>query len=297
MEFDIAGLGIVVIDHQVILAEYPPADTKIEIRDDRFQVGGPVPTALAVLSRFGKRTTFLSHWGDDTFGEMIEADFRAEQIDFSGSHMRTDLRTGFAHAWIDESSGSRTIACARPEQPLTVAEIDKRLLGQCGALHLDGWPGEAALHAAQIVKRNGGRIFLDSGSPKPGMEQLIPIVDVLNCPRRFLDQFLGHDDIQQGGRDLIGRGPSLVTITDGAQGATLFTKTEQLTQPAFPISAVDTTGAGDVFSGALTYALLEDWPVDEALKFAAATAALKCTGLGNREALPSLEEVRQLMRA
>ncbi|TWU08709.1 Ribokinase [Symmachiella macrocystis] len=297
VEFDIAGLGTVVVDHQVILEQYPEPDSKNEIQTDWFQVGGPVPTALAVLARFGRRTTFLGHWGDDPFGAMIEADFQDEGIGFSGSCCRTGLRSGFAHAWIDARTGQRTIACSRAESPLSVEEVDEQLLARCGAIHLDGWPSEAAHYAARIVQKNGGTVFLDSGSPKPSMEQLLPLVDVLNCPRRFLTQFLGHDDIPRGGRELLARGPRMVTITDGDQGAMLFTGAEQLTQPAFPVTAVDTTGAGDVFSGAIVHATLAGWPADRTLKFAAATAALKCAKLGNREALPGLDEVLRMIEA
>ena len=222
---------------------------------------------------------------------MIEEDLRRERIDFTGSIRRETIRTGFAHVWIDGNTGSRTIVCSRPAEPLLPAEIDSPLLSNCGGIYLDGWPEEAAWKAAQLVKQNGGRVFLDTGSPKPGMERLIPLVDVLNCPRRFLEQFFGSDDIKAGGRKLVEMGPGIVTVTDGAGGATLFTPDETIHQPAFPVTAVDTTGAGDVFSGALAYAVLEDWRPARALKFAAATAALKCAGLGNREALPELDVV------
>jgi len=295
MNFDIAGLGTIVMDHQIVLESYPTADSKHEIRADRLQVGGPVPTALAVMAKFGKRTTFLGNWGNDPFGEMIEEDLGREQIDFSGSVRRSSIRTGFAHVWIDSSSGSRTIVCSRPAEPLTEQELDSTLLSNCGGVYLDGWPEEAAREAAQLVKNHQGLVFLDSGSPKPGMDRLIPLVDVLNCPRRFLEQFFGSDDILAGGRKLVSMGPRMVTVTDGERGATMFTSTDTLHQPAFPVQVVDTTGAGDVFSGALAYAILEKQSPLRALRFAAATAALKCTQLGNREALPPLDAVLRLL--
>lgn len=295
MEFDIAGVGTVVVDHQIVLDRYPEPDTKNVVRSDRFQVGGPVPTALALLARFGLRTTFLGNWGSDAFGEIIERDFRDEGIDFTGSRRRTQSRTGMAHVWIDAATGARTVGCVRAEEPLLPSEIDEGLLAKSAALHLDGWPAEAALQAARIVKAHGGTVFLDTGSPKPGMEELIPLVDVLNCPRPFLSAFFGHDDLDRGGRELLERGPRMVTITDGTNGATLFTGGEKFTQPAFPVTAIDTTGAGDVFCGAIIYATLADWPAARILRFAAATAALKCTKLGNRDALPTLDDVLRLI--
>ena len=76
-QISIFGLGTVVVDHQVVMEELPAADTKGEVITDRYQVGGPVPTALTLLRRLGMQATFLGRWADDPFGEMIERDLRA----------------------------------------------------------------------------------------------------------------------------------------------------------------------------------------------------------------------------
>lgn len=291
MAFDIAGLGTIVVDHQVVLSRFPTVDTKCDVAEDRLQVGGPVPTALAVLSRFGKQCTFLGQWADDSWGRIIADDLCREGIGFEGSVERVGSRTGFAHVWIDAASGSRTIACRRSLDPLRADEVSKTLLDQCGALHLDGWPADAALKAAEIMKQLGRPVFLDTGSAKPGMDELIQLVDVLNCPRHFVTQRFGDDDVDRVARSLLEMGPRMVTITNGAGGAMLYTREGQREQSAYSIEAVDTTGAGDVFCGSLIYAVLEGWANDQILRFATASAALKCQKLGNRDAIPSVEDV------
>ena len=65
---------------------------------------------------------------------------------------------------------------------------------------------------------------------------------------------------------------------------------------ALPVLSLDTTGAGDVFSGALLYAILEEWPLQRVLQFACVTAALKCERLGNRDALPTLAEIEAVLQ-
>ena len=67
--------------------------------------------------------------------------------------------------------------------------------------------------------------------------------------------------------------------------------------PAFPVHAIDTTGAGDVFRGGFIYALVHRLPMDEALRTANAAAAVSCTRLGALNGVPSLAEVRDLMAA
>lgn len=287
----VVGLGTVVVDHQMILADHPARDSKQEALAQRYQVGGPVPTALALLARFGHATGFLGSWGTDAWGRMIDEDFAREGIDTRSALRGDHIATGFAQVWIDRGTGARTIAYRRCDVPPGVAQLDRALLERCDALHLDGWPGETALEAARIVKRSGGRVSLDTGTPKPGMDRLLGLADVVNCPGHFARAYFGHDDPRSAARELLAMGPRLVTITAGEAGARLFTPDAEFHAPALPVTAVDTCGAGDVFAGALLHAVLTNRPPEAALRFAVAAASLKCQGLGNREALPSLNDV------
>jgi len=291
----IVGLGIVVIDHLVILPEHPPADTKTNVLEDRFQVGGPVPTALVLLRRFGWQCSLIGHWADDAFGEMIEADLHREGVGFDRERCRCTSRSGFSHVWIDRRNGTRTIACSRPRETLGPEDLDEQALRRADALHLDGWPSDTALAAARIVRRHGGQVFLDTGNFKPGMEELIRHADVVNCPRRFLTQFLETEDVHAGIAALLRLGPRVVTVTSGDAGAAIGTSAGVHDQPAFAVQAVDTSGAGDVFCGGMIHGVLNNWPPERILRFAAATAALKCSAYGNRDALPSIAAVTQFL--
>lgn len=67
--------------------------------------------------------------------------------------------------------------------------------------------------------------------------------------------------------------------------------------PAYPVTVIDTTGAGDAFHGACLYSLLQDWDARETARFANAVAALNCRALGGRTALPTLAEARAFVRS
>lgn len=296
MKYDVVGVGTVVVDHLVLLSQHPVQDAKTNIISDAYQVGGPVPTAQVLLSRFGKDCAFIGSWGNDQYGPLIEQDLTAENLNLGASRMLVGTRSGYAQVWIDEQAGTRTIACYRPESWLQPDELDTTLIQQAKAVHLDGWPEETCLAAAKLASQAGVKVCLDAGSLKPGMEQLIPYLNVMNCPRRFLTEYLQTDDIHSGGKALLEQGPELVTITDGTQGAWLFSNEGCLHCAALPVLSLDTTGAGDVFSGALIYGVLEAWPLDRTLKFACVTAALKCERLGNRDALPTLAEIEAVMQ-
>lgn len=292
---EIVGLGTILIDHLVVLPAHPEIDSKTPVVEDRFQVGGPVPTALAMLRRLGRPCAFVGSWGSDAFGSIIDEDLRQEGIDSNSSIRRAAAGTGFAHVWVCRESARRTIAYRRPAEPVTPDEFNRDLLRRARVLHLDGWPTETALAAAKWAQQENTLVALDAGSPKPGIEQLIRHVDVLNAPRRFVQQFLATDDIPRAIDRLLRMGPRIVTVTSGAEGAALGTGDTYLELPAFEVDAVDTTGAGDVFTGALIHAALEAVPPAQMLSFAMASAALKCQGLGNREPLPTLEAIQALL--
>lgn len=294
---DVMGLGTVLVDQQVVLRAYPEADTKVPVQKYRQQVGGPVPTALVQLARFGKQCSFIGTWGDDAFGQYVRDDLRAERIRLDHSIEQANGSTGFAHVWVDAETGSRTIAyCRGGVDPLMSQDVPKELA--CGVLVLDGWSGEAAIAAAERVKSRGGRVFLDAGAPKEGTLALLPFVDVMNAPERFASQFsLTRDvtDEAQVARILLEQGVGAIVFTKGSRGASYHAANERFDQRAFPIDAVDTTGAGDIFSGGIVFGLLEGWSPRKLVRFAAATAALKCQQLGNRDALPNLDEVERFL--
>lgn len=292
---DVLGLGTVLVDHQVVVPSYPEADTKVEVVAERRQVGGPVPTALAMLARLGRKCVFIGKWTNDEAGAFIEQDLSHEGIDI-GPSIVTSGSTGFAHVWLDQQTGSRTVAAWRGVAPIPASELPTTI-PSCKVLHLDGWSSEAAIFAADTVRSAGGQVFLDTGSPKPGIRKLLPFVNVVSCPERFLSQYepLKPFSDDEAARYLLGLGPQLVIFTRGNHGSVAYTEEQKFVQPAFPIKAVDTTGAGDVFCGAIIHGILESWSTSRMLKFAAATAALKCSELGNREALPQLDAVRALI--
>ena len=162
-------------------------------------------------------------------------------------------------------------------------------------LHLDGWSTETAIEAALHMKAAGGRISVDLGSPKPNLETLVGLVDWVNCPLRMLEKLYPGEDLEKAGHRLIEMGASEVTVTNGDAGAWLIGVDGMKYQRAYSIQAVDTNGAGDVFSGAMIYGTFKGWNSERRLRFASAAAALKCCTAGNREALPTLKQIESFL--
>ena len=200
---------------------------------------------------------------------------------------QSKVASGYSQVWVERATGSRTSLTRRPDGgDLELSEGDQQSLRQAAALHLDGWAGRVALQAAEIVKSAGGRVMLDTGSPKPGIADLLPVADVVSAPRRFIEEFLDLHDPLSGARALVEMGADVVTVTDGDAGAVMVTRDGALHVTALPLpQVVDTNGAGDVFSAGIIHGVLRGWAAERTLRFAAAAAGLKCTALGNRAAL------------
>ncbi len=284
-------MGTVVMDHQVMVRELPEPDTKAEILSDRFQVGGPVPTALALLSRFGATTAFIGKWATDRWGEMIEDDLGQAQVDLGQAVVSPAVRTGFAHVWVDANTGRRSIAAYRGSHPIEPADLDGVAWPRFQVIRLNAWPSDTAIKAASQMKAAGGRVFVDFGSPKPNWKSLISLADLVNCPLRLLETLFPGDSMETAAKRLVDLGADAVTVTNGEAGAWFFQGATAIHQPAYPVDAVDTNGAGDVFTGSMVFATLKNWSAEQRLRFASAAAALKCQSIGNRDALPTLLQI------
>jgi sugar/nucleoside kinase (ribokinase family) len=107
----------------------------------------------------------------------------------------------------------------------------------------------------------------------------------------------GTNDLESALRTLHDRYGNIVVVTMGEHGAMAYDGSRIHREPAFPVHAIDTTGAGDVFRGGFIYALVHRKPIDEALRIANAAAAVSCTRLGALNGVPTLDEVHELMAA
>jgi ribokinase len=118
---------------------------------------------------------------------------------------------------------------------------------------------------------------------------------VLIAAERFTTNVAPDGTSETGAAHLLAMGPEIVVVTRGELGAYTVTHDTEFSTAAFPVPVVDTTGAGDVFHGAYLYGLLQSWDLVRTAEFAAATAALKCTQLGGRAAIPRLVEVTNFL--
>lgn len=275
----------------------------------RFQMacGGKGANQAVACARLGAETWFIGRVGADAFGDMLLQSFceAGVRTDF----VRRDPATasGVALIFVDMHGQNEIVVAPGANGCVSRDDIDAAapVLKNAQALLVQfeiplptvGYAiGEASRHGALVVV-----------NPAPAPRDPLPdewfgLVDVWTPNEREIEGLTGiavtdMDSAERAAKALLDRGAKAVVLTLGAQGALSVTPAFVRHFPAFPVTAVDATAAGDAFAGALTVRLAEGAPLEEAVIFANAAGALACTKVGAQPSLPTRTEVEQFLRS
>lgn len=272
-------LGLSTVDIQYLLPTYPAANSKHKTEPTVIDIGGPALNAAATFVHLGGGADFYTVLGQHALRGFMEerlatAGLRTIDLAPESQHLPT-----VASVWTSADTGDRTIVTNRRQDgPLALSLLPDSLdPTSIQILLLDGFHLAAAIALAQRGKQVGIPVVLDGGSWKPGMEQLLPFVDLAICSADF---------VVPGGGPIWeycqGLGVEKLAITHGGDAIEWWEATDQgmLSVPA--VEVVDTLGAGDVFHGAFCYFYGQEKNFQESLRQAAIIASQSCTQLGAR---------------
>ena len=294
----VVGLGQACVDYLGNLTTYPQEDGKVELTDLQIQCGGPASTALVTLSRLGISTSFLGAISDDPFGKKILNNLKGEKVDISYLKIIPGYTSQFAFIAVTKESGKRTIFWHRGTVPhLRKIDVDISQFPKARVLHTDGLMIDASIEAAEQARDLDMTIVMDAGTMREGSKKLSKLVNILIASETFATPLVGSDASNETALYALKEfGPEQVVITLGRRGSIGLNNQGIFRQKAFPISAVDTTGAGDVYHGGYIYGLLQGWGMAKCMRFASAVSALKCTEIGAQKGIPDLEQIFKFIR-
>jgi len=291
-KLDVVGLGQCCLDYLTLVEAYPAEDQKQEVGELLIQGGGVTATALVCLARLGWRAGLIGRVGDDPFGRKVRQGLMEEGVEVT--HLRT-MEGGtsqFAFILANPARASRTIFWTRGRGGALEADgLPEDYLTSARILHLDGLAAEASLKAARAARRAGMEVSLDAGTLREHSLTLAGLVDHLVVSEVFGRALAPGARPEETVRELHRLGPKAVVITLGSAGSVGFDGRRVIRMPAFKVKAVDTTGAGDAFHGGYIHGLLKGQSLEERMRTGSAAAALCCTALGGRTALPSPEKL------
>jgi sulfofructose kinase len=297
ISFDVVGVGLNATDTLLVVSHFPAYGGKVPFHHEILSPGGQVASAMVACARLGLRTKYIGTIGDDERGRIQMESLTGLGIDLTHVQRRPGCTNQSAYIIIDQSTGERTVLWSRPEcLIIRPEEIAADQITCARLLHIDGHDTPAVAHAAQLARSSGIPVTVDVDTIYPGFENVLPNVDYLVSSSEFPARWTRIEDPFRALEKLQNDyGMKVAAMTLGAHGALARVNGQYLYAPAFVINCIDTTGAGDVFHGAFCYAVLQDMPIDEALEFSNAMAALNCLGLGARGHIGGLDEIHRLM--
>jgi sulfofructose kinase len=296
---DIVGLGYCAYDILAIVPEMPAFDDVhgMHLAGLVQDGGGPVGNALTAVARLGGRAGYLGVLGDDQEGRFLRDLFVQEGVDISRLRVSGQAGTNVCLLLVEQNSGRRAILCQQrvAAEALTLGERDREYVQSARVLHLDSQFLPAAIQAARWAREAGSRVCFDGNHLRPGLDELLPLVDWLVVTETFLAESTSGVGGEAAARALLALGAEVLVITHGRRGCEVWTAGEHFQAPGFPVQAIDTTGAGDAFHGAFAYAMLQGWNLRRVATFANAVAAINCQTLGGRRGLPTLDQVEAFL--
>ncbi|MGK7395013.1 MAG: ribokinase [Candidatus Cyclobacteriaceae bacterium M3_2C_046] len=267
--------------------------------------GGKGANQAVSASRAGGEVTFVTCVGDDDLGKAQLQNFREDHINTDFVFVQSENPTGVALITIDDQ-GENSIAVA----PGANGALSKKVIEQSMAaiesadlilLQLE-IPFKSVTYAIDQAYQRGKKILLNPAPAQKLDDALLKKLDTLvvnETEAELLSDLPVSDQsqIQKVADILRKKGPRNVIITLGAKGAYVLTDQDDRLIPGFKVkAAVDTTGAGDVFCGTLSVALAEGQSMVDAVKFAAAAAAISVTRLGAQPSAPQRKEIIDFLK-
>ena len=295
---EVVGIGAALLDILVTVDGYPKEDTKQQSLQTKLQGGGPCATALVAMRKLGVASGYLGTLGDDMYGDYIRSAFDTYGVNREWARTIPSTQSFHSVVLLNVANASRTCVWNRGTVPPPKPEdVDLELLKQAKYLHLDGHQMDCAVYAAEKAKEFGVKVSLDAGSPYPGIDRLLPFVDVLIPSEEFSLKYTGCSAAEEAAAVLEEKfHPEVLIITQGSRGGFIWENGNAVRYPVYPVKAVDSNGAGDTFHGAFVAARIKGMDVAEAAAFASATSALKCTRVGAQEGIPDFAEVLEFMK-
>ncbi|MDD5461738.1 MAG: PfkB family carbohydrate kinase [Methylococcales bacterium] len=288
-QVDVLCIGQASYDLVFSVSRHPLEDEKIFADDFLGCGGGPAANAAVAISRLGFSAAFAGYLGQDIYGEKHYQELNAYGIN-TRFVVRGSSPTPISAILVKQDGKRALINYKADTEPLASSAINFSPI-KSKAILFDGHQPYISIPLAEQARTEHISTVLDAGSLHKGTLALMERVDYLVCSEKFAQQYAG--DEKTALTRLAEFSPAVV-ITLGEKGIIWRRGQKFGSCPAFPVTAMDTTGAGDAFHGAFAAAIAADMDWLEVLRYASAAGALCCTKIGARPGMPTQEEHRAL---
>jgi ribokinase len=262
-------------------------------------LGGKGFNQAVAAARAGATTSMVGALGDDGHGRQFARMLDLEHIDSSGVQFVAGTGTGIAFPVVEETGENSVIIVPQANHALTAADIDRLdSVIECSAvvlLQLE-LPVDVVVAAATVARRAGATVVLNPAPAIAALERFVGLVDIVVPNESELGVLSAEADVSIAAAKLSRTtGARCVVVTLGGRGVFAWTGDGELSIPGHRVEAIDTTGAGDAFCGALAARLAAGAAVGDAVRYANAAGALATTRAGAAPSMPSRDAVEALL--
>ena len=268
-------------------------------------LGGKGANQAIAASRAGSKVTMVGRLGNDFFGKQFLEKFSREGINTDFVTQDDENGTGVAMPLIDASGDNSIVIIPQANMALTVENINQAqstiadadvLVMQCEV------PMDANQRAAEIAKQNDTLVILNPAPAQLIPDQILKLVDIIIPNEIETETLTGlptktENEVIVAGRNLLSKGVETVILTLGDRGSLLLNEDGEKLIPAFDVSVVDTTAAGDSFCGVLAASLANGISINLSVEIANAAGALAVTKLGAEPSLPQRDAIDDLLQS
>lgn len=297
----VACVGLATLDLIHRIEAFPAQPVKVRANAFGISAGGMSAGAACAIARLGGKAQFWGPIGDDTFGDLLRAELGRAGVDANWIAPVPGADSSHSAVIVD-AAGERLIVNRRGSALAASAQVLPLPRLDVAAVLTDArWPAGAAA-ILEHANSTGIPTVIDAEMGDPAaLRDLVPRArHVIFSENGFREWAACDSDHPSAGaqlRQLVQAGAALAAITRGPRSVLYATREGVAQLPCFEITAQETLGAGDVFHGAYTLALARGSEILQALRYAAAAAALKCTRSGGRTAMPTDAEVTAFLEA
>jgi sugar/nucleoside kinase (ribokinase family) len=293
--------GIIVLDEVFLVEDFPQPDGKVNARGYFSVNGGCAANAAVAIARLGGAASLCGPLGgpagEDANGDRVLAALARERVDTKACVRVAGCASPLSAIFID-ARGDRMITTYRDDRIASAQPPDPaRLVASANAVLADNRFPDFVRPICAAARKRGLTVVLDADKPTQVADPLLRMATHVVFSSESLRATAGTDDLATALFRVGDATEAFLAVTDGSKDV-LWRDGNALRQsPAYPVKAVDTLGAGDVFHGGFTLALAEGRNLDFAMRFASAAAAIKCSRLGGSAGAPDRDEVAAFMAA
>jgi sulfofructose kinase len=293
--------GIAALDEVFRVGTFPMPDTKVGASEFITVGGGCAASAALTIARLGGKAYFATPLGgpagSDVIGDLVVAGLQREGVECVGCIRVPGARTTVSAIFVD-ARGDRTIATYRDYRLDDVTADDPdRLVAAVDAVLVDNCFPDFVVPICCAAMARRIPVVVDADHPGDDRQPLFKAATHVIFSSDCLRATSRTDDLAAGLAHMGKLTDAFLAVTDGPRPVLWYDRDCATIRetPVFAVKTVDTLGAGDVFHGAFVLALVEGRRVEDALRFAAAAAGLKCSRFGGSSVAPRRAEVDALL--